>query len=165
MIRAYSLSRSLVSALAALGVAAYGCAALVTVADVIGRKIGLPVQGVVDLVQLFVMTGAWLVMPYAFMAGAHVGVDFVVKRLPVAVRVPLKLFATAVALALVALMLWYGFETFNVRTAFGDRSQQLGIPVAWYWYPLLVGLAISLIAVVLEAVGSLSEQREEACDE
>ncbi len=165
MIRAYSLSRSLVSALAALGVAAYGCAALVTVADVIGRKIGLPVQGVVDLVQLFVMTGAWLVMPYAFMAGAHVGVDFVVKRLPVAVRVPLKLFATAVALALVVLMLWYGFETFNVRTVFGDRSQQLGIPVAWYWYPLLAGLAVSLIAVVLEAVASLSEQPVEARDE
>lgn len=165
MVRAYRLSRALVSALAALGVAAYGCAALVTVADVIGRKIALPVQGVVDLVQLFVMTGAWLVMPYAFMTGAHVGVDFVVKLLPVAARVPLKLFATTVALALVVLMLWYGFETFNVRTAFGDRSQQLGIPVAWYWYPLLVGLAVSLIAVVLEAVASLSEQPVEARDE
>ncbi|MCK2097166.1 TRAP transporter small permease [Thauera aromatica] len=151
----HSLARSLVSALAALGVAAYGGAALVTVADVIGRNFDLPVQGVVDLVQLLVVTGAWLVMPFAFMSGAHVGVDFVVKALPGALRVPLQLGAAAVALALVGLMLWYGFETFDVRSAYGDRSQQLGIPVAWYWYPLLVGLTLSLLGVVLEVLATL----------
>nr|WP_282099109.1 TRAP transporter small permease subunit [Thauera aromatica] len=138
-----------------MGVAAYGGAALVTVADVIGRNFDLPVQGVVDLVQLLVVTGAWLVMPFAFMSGAHVGVDFVVKALPGALRVPLQLGAAAVALALVGLMLWYGFETFDVRSAYGDRSQQLGIPVAWYWYPLLVGLTLSLLGVVLEVLATL----------
>lgn len=154
MSRVHGLARAFVLALAALGVAAYGGAALVTVADVIGRTVGLPVQGVVDLVQLFVVTGAWLVMPYAFMSGAHVSVDFVVKKLPNALRVPLQLFAAAVALVLVGLMLWYGFETFKVRSMFGDRSQQLGIPVAWYWYPLLAGLAVSLLGVVLETVAA-----------
>ncbi len=154
MTRVHSLARSLVSALAALGVAAYGGAALVTVADVIGRNFDLPVQGVVDLVQLLVVTGAWLVMPFAFMSGAHVGVDFVVKALPSALRVPLQLGAAAVALALVGLMLWYGFETFDVRSAYGDRSQQLGIPVAWYWYPLLVGLTLSLLGIVLEVLAT-----------
>ncbi|AVR87196.1 hypothetical protein Tharo_0245 [Thauera aromatica K172] len=138
-----------------MGVAAYGGAALVTVADVIGRNFDLPVQGVVDLVQLLVVTGAWLVMPFAFMSGAHVGVDFVVKALPGALRVPLQLGAAGVALALVGLMLWYGFETFDVRSAYGDRSQQLGIPVAWYWYPLLVGLTLSLLGVVLEVLATL----------
>ncbi|MCK0509670.1 TRAP transporter small permease [Aromatoleum buckelii] len=154
MSRVHSLARSLVSALAALGVAAYGGAALVTVADVIGRTVDMPVQGVVDLVQLFVVTGAWLVMPYAFMTGAHVGVDFVINSLPKALRVPLQLFAAAVALVLVGLMLWYGFETFEVRSMFGDRSQQLGIPVAWYWYPLLIGLTVSLLGVVLETAAT-----------
>ncbi len=154
MTRVHSLARSLVSALAALGVAAYGGAALVTVADVIGRNFDLPVQGVVDLVQLLVVTGAWLVMPFAFMSGAHVGVDFVVKALPAVLRAPLRLGAAAVALALVGLMLWYGFETFDVRSAYGDRSQQLGIPVAWYWYPLLVGLTLSLLGIVLEVLAT-----------
>lgn len=148
-------ARSFVTALAALGVAAYGAAALVTVADVVGRTVDLPVQGGVDLVQLFVVAGAWLVMPYAFMSGAHVGVDFVIKSLPRAAKIPLQVFAALVALVLVGLMLWYGFETFKVRTLFGDRSQQLGIPVEWYWYPLLVGLAASMVGVVLETVASL----------
>ena len=147
-----ALTRSLrlaLSALAALGVAAYGCAALVTVADVVGRRVGWPIDGVVDLVQLMVMAGTWLVMPYAFMAGAHVGVDFVVEALPRGPSLILRGAAAAAAFALVALMLWQGLETYRIRTMFGDRSQQLGIPVAWYWYPLLAGLAASLLGVAL----------------
>ncbi len=156
-----ALTRSLRRALcglAALGVAAYGCAALVTVADVVGRRVGWPIDGVVDLVQLMVMAGTWLVMPYAFMAGAHVGVDFVVASLPRAPSLILRAAAAAAAFALVALMLWQGFETYRIRTLFGDRSQQLGIPVAWYWYPLLLGLGASLVGVALALA---SEARRE----
>lgn len=153
-----SLPRALVTALAVLGVLAYAGAALVTVADVLGRNIGLPVEGVVDLVQLFVVAGAWLVMPYAFMAGAHVSVDFVLNMLPPTLTAPLRVFAALVALALIGLMLWYGFDTFKVRTMFGDRSQQLGIPVAWYWYPLLVGLAVSLLGVLIHLSDALKKE-------
>lgn len=153
-----SLPRAVVSGLAALGVLAYAGAALVTVADVLGRRVGLPIEGVVDLVQLFVVTGAWLVMPYAFMAGAHVSVDFVLNLLPAALAAPLRILAALVALALVGLMLWYGVETFKVRTMFGDRSQQLGIPVAWYWYPLLLGLAVSLLGVLIHLFDALNKE-------
>jgi TRAP-type C4-dicarboxylate transport system permease small subunit len=149
------MSRALVKALAALGVAAYGLAALVTVADVMGRKLGYPVKGVVDLVQLFVVTGAWLVMPFAFMATAHVSVDFVIMKLPRTAVVPLRFMATALGVCLVGLMLWQGYLTFLTRTMFGDTSQQLGIPVAWYWYPLLIGLSMSLLALGLELIGTL----------
>lgn len=155
MSRMHSLARSIVYVLAALGVAAYGGAAVVTVADVLGRPIGLPVEGVVDLVQLFVVAGAWLVMPYAFMVGAHVGVDFLVKMLPGALKTPLALFSTAASLLLVALMLWYGLGTFIERASYGDSSQQLDIPMAWYWYPLIVGLAASLLGAILEAIAVL----------
>src|SRR5699024_242528 len=141
-------SKRRLGALAALGVLSYGAAALVPVADILGRTVGLPIVGGVDPAQRFVMAGAWLARPSAFMVGAHVGVDFVLAALP---RAPALLFhglAALVAFGLVALMLWQGFETFQVRTMFGDKSQQLGIPIAWYWYPLLAGLAASLVGVL-----------------
>jgi TRAP-type C4-dicarboxylate transport system permease small subunit len=150
--------RAIVRALAGLGVLAYGAAALVTVADILGRQVGLPVEGVVDLVQLFIMAGAWLVMPFVFMSGAHVGVDFVVDALPRGLSLVLQGFAALVALVLVALMLWQGWGTFSIRTMFGDTSQQLGIPVAWYWYPLLVGLTISLLAIPLYFIECLNPE-------
>ncbi|WP_207208125.1 TRAP transporter small permease [Salipiger sp. IMCC34102] len=138
----------LVQALAVLGVASYGAAAVVTVVDILGRRIGLPVLGVVDLVQLFVVAGAWLVLPYAFFTGAHVSVDFLIERLPRGPRLSLIALAAAASLGLVGLMLWQGYLTFQTRTMFGDTSQQLGIPVAWFWYPLLVGLAVSIVAIL-----------------
>ncbi len=158
MTAALRAARGAVSALACAGVAAYAAAALVTVGDVVGRPLGLPIIGVVDLVQLLVMAGAWLVMPYAFMVAAHVSVDFLTTRLPRPVRNALSVCAAAVALVLVALMLWQGFATFRMRTMFGDTSQQLGIPVAWYWYPLLAGMALSLPAILLWLVSALREE-------
>ena len=141
--------RRAIGALAGLGVAAYGAAAVITVADVIGRRVGLPVDGVVDLVQLFVMAGAWLVMPFAFMVGAHVGVDFLVERMPRAPMVILRGTAMLVAVVLLGLMVWYGYQTAGMRIMFGDKSQQLGIPILWYWVPLIAGLAVSILGVVL----------------
>ena len=149
MTRTVRVLRRLVGLLAALGVAAYGAAAVVTVADVVGRRIGLPVDGVVDLVQLFVMAGAWLVMPFAFMTGAHVGVDFLVDRMPRVPEVALRALAMATAAVLLALMLVYGWQTAGMRMMFGDRSQQLGIPIVWYWAPMLAGLGLSVLGAVL----------------
>lgn len=151
--------RRLISAFALLGVVSYGAAALVTVGDVLGRLVGLPVVGVVDLVQLFVMTGAWLVMPFAFMTGAHVSVDFVARSLPRPAAVALAGLAAAVSVVLLALMLWKGFETFQLRTMFGDRSQQLGIPNAWYWYALLASLPLAILGVVVAAADTIREEK------
>ncbi|MFZ3584612.1 TRAP transporter small permease [Loktanella sp. DJP18] len=155
MTRLTRFARGAVQTLAVLGVAAYGMAAFVTVADVIGRRFGYPIAGVVDLVQLFVVTGAWLVMPFAFMTAAHVSVDFLLTSLPAALMVPLRLLAMTLTLALVGMMLWQGFLTYQTRIMYGDTSQQLGIPIAWFWYPLLIGLAVSLVAVLLELASAL----------
>ncbi|MFD2740054.1 TRAP transporter small permease [Sulfitobacter aestuarii] len=141
-------TRRAILVLAMLGVAAYGAAALVTVADVLGRRVGLPIDGVVDLVQLFVVTGAWLVMPWAFCSGAHVGVDFLITRLPRAPQILLRFLAMLAALALLGAMLWLGYGTFQQRVMFGDRSQQLGIPISWFWLPLLIGLGFSLLGAI-----------------
>ncbi len=143
------LLRALIIAFACAGVLAYAAAALVTVADIIGRQVGAPIAGVVDLVQLFVVGGAWLAIPYAFMTGAHVGVDLIVEAFPKATERTLRIIAGLAAMALVALMLVYCYEAFQQQLMFGDRSQQLGIPIIWYWVPLLFGMVLSIIATAL----------------
>lgn len=138
--------QAVIYGLAIAGVLAYSAAALITVADIIGRPFGVAVLGVVDLVQLFVMMGAWFVIPYAFVVGAHVGVDLLINVLPNAIAVPARIISAVAAIVLLALMLRYGFSSFQTQMFFGDRSQQLGIPIIWYWVPLLLGLAVSIIA-------------------
>jgi TRAP-type C4-dicarboxylate transport system permease small subunit len=133
--------------LAALGVAAYAAAALVTVADIVGRRFGYAVNGVVDLVQLFVTAGTWFVIPWAFVAGAHVSVEIFIARLPRAARRALAATAALLAAGILVLMLRYGWAAFGIQSRLGDRSQQLGIPIAFYWWPLLAGQAACLLAL------------------
>lgn len=141
-----------VRALAMAGIASYGVAALITLADVIGRRFGLPIVGVVDLVQLFVMVGAWFVIPYAFLVGAHVSVDIVVNRLPPYLGAATRALAAILAVAIVSLMLRQGYAAFQTQLLFGDKSQQLGIPIIWYWIPLLLGLGVSVVAALITLV-------------
>ena len=134
--------------LAMLGVGAYAAAALVTVADILGRRIGLPIDGVVDIVQLCVMTGAWFVIPWAFVAGAHVSVDFIQARMPATLGRLVQFLAALLAGALLLLMLRYGYDAASLQRMLGDRSQQLGIPIVWYWAPQLLGQAAAILALV-----------------
>ena len=137
-----------IEALAAIGVLAYCAAALVSVADVIGRRIGTPVPGVVDLVQMFIMAGAWLSIPWGFAVGAHVGVDFLVERMPNGWQRLLRGLAALAALVLMALILWQCAGAYRMQVMLGDKSQQLGIPISLYWLPLLVGVAASILALI-----------------
>jgi TRAP-type C4-dicarboxylate transport system permease small subunit len=134
--------------LAALGVSAYAAAALVTVADIVGRRFGYAVNGVVDIVQLCVTAGTWFVIPWAFLAGAHVSVELFVERLPARARRALAVLAALLAAATLVLMLRYGWDAFAIQSRLGDRSQQLGIPIAFYWWPLLAGQAACLLALI-----------------
>jgi TRAP-type C4-dicarboxylate transport system permease small subunit len=153
--------RALVIVSAGTGVAAYAAAALFTVGDVIGRQIGMPIPGVIDLVQLCVLGGAWLVIPYAFLTGAHVGVDLLVESFPRALETLLRTMAGLVAIALLTLMFNYCYETFQQKLMFGDRSQQLGIPIFYFWIPLLYGVALSIVAAALAIIPAPRQETPE----
>lgn len=153
--------RALVIVSAGTGVAAYAAAALFTVGDVIGRQIGMPIPGVIDLVQLCVLGGAWLVIPYAFLTGAHVGVDLLVESFPRALETLLRTMAGLVAIALLTMMFSYCYDTFQQKLMFGDRSQQLGIPIFYFWIPLLYGVALSIVAAALAIIPSPRQETPE----
>lgn len=153
--------RALVIVSAATGVAAYAAAALFTVGDVVGRQIGMPIPGVVDLVQLCVVGGAWLVIPYAFLTGAHVGVDLLVESFPRVLETLLRTIAGLAAIALLTLMFNYCYETFQQKLMFGDRSQQLGIPIFYFWIPLLYGVALSIVAAALAIIPTPRQEAQE----
>ncbi|MFD1795216.1 TRAP transporter small permease subunit [Paracoccus aurantiacus] len=138
----------LIEFLAAIGVLAYCAAALVSVADVIGRRIGTPVPGVVDLVQLFIMAGAWLSIPWGFSVAAHVGVDFLLERIPEGLARLLRIIAAIAAIVLMVLIFVECIPTYRMQVMLGDKSQQLGIPIAFYWLPLLLGVAASVLALI-----------------
>ena len=149
--RCYRLFEGICLAAAVIGIAALFGAMAVTIADIVLRPMGHAVAGVVDLVQLMIMTAAFLTIPYTFVSDGHVSVDLLAQNLPPRVAAMLRVLAALLGTALLSLLLCYGWDSAMQQLAFGDRSHTIGIPLAWYWAPLLVGLGLSVIATLLMA--------------
>lgn len=128
------------------GFACLAGAALVTCADILLRQAGGAVVGVVDLVQLLVMAGAYLAIPYAFLQDGHVAVDLVTARLPTRAAALCRALGALLGLALMLAIARYGLDAALQQHAYGDRSHTMGIPILWYWTPLLIGAALSVLA-------------------
>ena len=116
------------------------------------EPVGWAVEGVVELVQLFVMGVAFAALPFAFMRGAHVAVDLITGRLARRVQSFLQAFAAVVALWFMALIFQHGWAQMLNQIEYGDVSMTLAIPYSWFWTPLLAGVAMSIGSTVLLAL-------------
>ena len=132
-----------------VGFACLAGAALVTVLDIALRQAGGAVIGVVDLVQLLVMAGAYFAIPYAFLHDGHVAVDLVSARLGPRLDAACRALGALLATGFMLAIARYGLEAALEQHAYGDRSHTMGIPILWYWTPLLLGAALSVLAVAL----------------
>jgi TRAP-type C4-dicarboxylate transport system permease small subunit len=132
-----------------LGFACLAGAALVTVLDIALRQVGGAVIGVVDLVQLLVMAGAYFAIPYAFLHDGHVAVDLVSARLGPRLDAACRALGALLATGFMLAIARYGLDAAMEQHAYGDRSHTMGIPILWYWAPLLLGAALSVLAAAL----------------
>ena len=125
-----------------------GVAALMV--DIAARKtVGFSILGMIDLTQLAQMACVFLVMPLAFLKESHVSVDFITERFPPRVRAAIECVSALIAIALLAAILWYSWGQARIQVSQGDRSVTLGIPMLWYWAPLLTGTLLSIGASFL----------------
>ena len=136
--------------LAYAGMAALCAGVLVLIADIAARRtLGFSILGTIDLTQLAVMWCVYLAMPLAFLRGTHVAVEFVSDALPRPLRRACRLGAAALSAAFLGAAAWYSLAQARLQLAQGDQSVTLGIPMGWYWAPLLAGLAASAAAALL----------------
>jgi len=132
-----------------LGAAYFAALALsasvaITVADILLRHtINRPVTGVVDLTQLSVMWAAFLSIPVAFHLDNHISVVMLTNRFPPKLKrvvYSASTFAGAAFLLTAAFMA--GTQALREFST-ADRSMILGIPMIWYWLPVVFGFALS----------------------
>jgi len=129
-----------------------GVIGIVVTDIVLRRSLGYTVVGTVDLTQLCVMAAAFWSIPYAFMRNAHVKVDLVTEKLPRRVCALLDGLAALTGLILLLLLLWMSWDQALLRWEYGDRSQDIGIPMILYWLFLLTGFLLAGVACLALAV-------------
>lgn len=144
--------RRLTALAATVGVLFLGAAAIFTVADIVLRTaIGFALIGTIDIIQLCIMAAAATAIPHAFMTGAHVSVDLATDWLPDRALAAVKALAALAGLAMLILITRYGFDRAQMVIGYGDTSQTIGIPIVWYWGPLLTGMGLAALACVVLA--------------
>ena len=142
-----SLIARLLGYLAAIFLAAM---MLLTVADVALRAFfSLPIQGMLELVELGLACTIFIALPAVFLRDEHLVVDVVDHLLkPAAVRV-LDLVGAIVSLGVLAVMAWQMGPLARTMHEFGDVTSDLSIPKLWYWIPVLFGIVASALATLV----------------
>lgn len=128
--------------------------AVLNVGDIATRRvIQLQISGMVDVTQLMVMACAFLCIPYTFMREQHIDVDFVVNTLPLRVRHAMMSVWGLMGAGFMGTVTWYAGIAAAQAMTNGDSSTTIGIPMIYYWVPLLFGCALSTLVCLVLCVG------------
>lgn len=119
----------------------------VLMVDISTRKtLGFSILGTIDLIQLAQVACVFLVLPLVFLRESHIAVDFIADKLPPKLHALVEIVSALLSVALLAAILWYSWQQAAIQFAQGDRSVTLGIPMLFYWIPLLGGTGLSILA-------------------
>lgn len=124
------------------------------------RWFGLPLVWSVDLAQLLFVWVSFLGADMALRKRAHIGIDYLIRRLPGRPRVVLDALLAAICVAFLGVMavLGYRLTMLNLERLYGDS----GIPYALVTIAVPVGCVLLALTLLGQAWASLRRLRTEA---
>lgn len=135
---------------------------LVNVWTVIGGLVGLPFAGDFELTEMGVAVAAFMFLPWCQLSGQNVTADIFTSGLRRDWQRRLAALGSAIALGFAALLLWRMTLGMLDQRAYALRSAILQVPVWWAFLPILVSLALLIVAAALTLSAEL---RGEAADD
>jgi len=120
---------------------------LVTIVDVIGRRLGLPLPGAIDLVQILACISTTAALPYVTAVKGHIAVEYFFQRF----STPTQIFWDS--LSRTAIILFFSYMTLacfqqGIRLYIKHAmALSLGIPLFWILY--VMGFSFILVILVV----------------
>lgn len=129
---------------------------LLGVFQVAGRKIiSFPVPGYVDVIEMLMTIFAFIAIAYTQRLGGHVRMEIILGRLKGRVLYALEILGTVIAIAVVIVLMYYGYDHFLRAYEIGDSTIDIQLPiwpskllVPFAFLVLLVRLTIQLIGFI-----------------
>lgn len=138
--------RGSIHALAAVGGLAVAGIVLVTVADVVGRRFGLPVKGAYDLVRVLGAIAMVCALPLTKAVKGHIAIEYFFQKLGRRGRAATDTLMRLVLLALFGLLAWQFVLQGKAFLESGEVTATLHMPM--FWVPWLAALACLVTAGV-----------------
>ncbi len=126
------------------------------IAQVFGRQLfDVPVPGYIDFVELSMATFAFLGIAYCQREGGHVRMDLFVKMAKGRSHWLMELFSTLLPLALVGVLIYYGWDHFMRAYDSGDSTIDMEL-VVWPSKLLVpVSFGLLFLRLLVQAAGYL----------
>ena len=122
-----------------------------TVADVLLRTFfGLPIRGMLELIELGLACTIFIALPAVFLRREHLVVDVIDHVANPGLVRWLDFLGKLVSLGVLAVMAWQMWPLAQTMVEFGDVTSDLSIPKLYYWIPVLLGVVASALAVLLK---------------
>ena len=129
---------------------------LLGVFQVAGRKlISFPVPGYVDVIEMMMSIFAFVAISYTQRLGGHVRMEIILGRLKGRMLYSWEILGTSVAIVIVAVLMYFGYEHFLRAWQIGDSTIDIQLPiwpskllVPFAFLLLLVRLSIQLVGFV-----------------
>jgi TRAP-type C4-dicarboxylate transport system permease small subunit len=125
---------------------------LLTCLDVIGRKLGHPLFGAVELVGFMATLAAAMALPYTHQMKGHIGVELVVRNFSSRTQIMIELVTNLVALILFGLVTWRMMKYAATIHASGQVSISLRFPEHLIIYLVAFCFLIFVLTIVEEMV-------------
>lgn len=136
-------------------------AALMTCLDVVLRQtpMGSPIRGLIDLTQLMVMYAVFFSIAYGFARQSHVAVTALTESLPIQIDRALRILWWLVSVGVLTVLSYAAFNQARLVFSYGDVSQNIRIPMIWYWIPVVAGLLLSALGSLWAVADVLGEAK------
>lgn len=119
---------------------------LVTFADVLFRKFGMPISGAVDIVQIAACVTAVCALPYTTAVKGHVAVEFFFQKLPPVLKPFVDGIWRVAVMLLYAVMSWRSF--IYGQTLLRRNSMTLTLQIPLFWVLWLMALSFAVMTLV-----------------
>ena len=137
------------------GFALFGIVLMVAWSATRGFVFNRPLQGDVEMTEMWVAVAAFMFLPYCQLTGANVTADIFTARASPRTVALLELLSALVALAFSLLLLWRMYYGFLDYREYVETTTILHVPI-WYAYvPALISLALLSLASLLSVRNAL----------
>ena len=143
-----------------VGAFCLGGMTLLTCADVVGRKLGHPIFGSVEIVGYLSILTIAMALPYTHQVGAHIGVELVVRRFSDKVQIIIDIVTGTLSLTLFAIVTWRMLIYARTMQKSGEVSMNLQFPEHVIIYLVALCFLMFVISIARQISLGIAKLRE-----
>ena len=126
-----------------------------TCADVVGRALGRPIFGSVEIVGFMAILSVVMALPYTHQVQGHIGVEIVVRLFSEKTQTIIDICTGLISLILFAVVTWRMTVYANTMKASGEVSMNLELPEHFVIYVTAVCLLIFTLIILQDLINNI----------